>query len=161
MRINKLVLIDVPAFKEIKPNFIKILQSNILSFLTLNILPTNIIAKHTIKTTFYDLEKSKRKHFERYNYFFKIRGINNSMKKLASQITPDNINEIEDCLELINNKVLIIWGRNDDLIPIYNGIKLHSKIKRSLFKVIEKCGHVPHEEKPSEAYQIIKNFLLS
>ena len=81
------------------------------------------------------------------------------MKKLASQITPKNIDEIENCLELIENEVLIIWGENDKLIPIHNGIKLHSKIKKSLFKVIEKCGHVPHEEKPNETYKIIKNFL--
>ena len=39
------------------------------------------------------------------------------------------------------------------------GSRLHEQIKSSEFYVINKCGHLPHEEKPIQTFHIINNFL--
>ena len=60
----------------------------------------------------------------------------------------------------IKQETLIIWGRNDDWIPLKYGCRFNHDIKRSSLVVIPQCGHVPQDEKPDEVAQILYQFLL-
>ena len=159
LEIQKLILLDVPAYKEINPQFLKVLKNKFLSFFALDVLPTCFITNHTLKRTFYNYKQAKKNHFERYNYFFKIQGIDYSMRELANQIIPVNIDEIEKSLPLISCPTLIIWGENDELIPLEYGKKLNKKINNSILKIIKECGHVPHEEQMLLVKELLINFL--
>jgi len=157
--IEKMVLIDVPAYKEIQPKFVKILKNNFLSFIALKVIPTCFIINHTLKSTFYNFKSAQKEHFTRYNFFFRVKNIDNSMVEIAKQILPENILEIEDSLNKIEIQTLIIWGRHDKLVPLIFGEKLNNQLKNSKLEIIEHCGHVPHEEQPQLSESLILNFL--
>lgn len=66
---------------------------------------------------------------------------------------------IEEDLSLINQPTLIIWGENDNVIPLKNGETLYNSILHSRFVVLKNCGHVPQEEKPDIFAGLVTEFL--
>ena len=57
--------------------------------------------------------------------------------------------------------ILILWGDQDDLIPISHLQKFKSALKNSQVSTIENSGHVPFVEKPALVYGLLLKFLLS
>lgn len=156
---EKLILLDTPAYEGAQPFFLKVLRNPILNFIGLKILSAKSNAKFTIRNTFHDKETGLGRYLKMYTFFLRQSGADVSMTKVAKQIYPGNINAIEKFYKSIETPTLIIWGRYDNLIPLKYGEQLARDIQNSIFKVIEDCGHVPNEERPSETADLIKEFL--
>ncbi len=56
---------------------------------------------------------------------------------------------------------LIVWGQQDQIIPLAAGELTHQLIRGSELIVIPECGHVPALEKPAEFVQHVVRFLNS
>ena len=54
---------------------------------------------------------------------------------------------------------LIVWGREDRLIPIENAALWQEGIPHARLAPIERCGHVPHRERPEELTRLVIDFL--
>ena len=65
---------------------------------------------------------------------------------------------IERDAHLINQPTLIVWGENDNVIPIRNGEKLYREILHSRFVVFKNCGHVPQEEAAESFVNVVTEF---
>jgi pimeloyl-ACP methyl ester carboxylesterase len=46
----------------------------------------------------------------------------------------------------IHNPTLILWGRDDKIIPLNFAERLHKEIAGSQLEIIDNCGHMPHLE---------------
>jgi pimeloyl-ACP methyl ester carboxylesterase len=55
--------------------------------------------------------------------------------------------------------VTIIWGRNDGITPLSDGLKLHKAIKGSKLYIIEGARHSPIATHPGEVADIIAEIL--
>jgi pimeloyl-ACP methyl ester carboxylesterase len=55
--------------------------------------------------------------------------------------------------------VLIIWGRDDKILPLEAGRYLHSKLKTSDLVLLDHIGHVPHWEVPDTFNRLVLDFL--
>lgn len=58
----------------------------------------------------------------------------------------------------ITQPSLIIWGREDRILGTKDAAKLNKAIANSKLIWLEKCGHVPHLEKPQTTFEAIKSF---
>lgn len=67
-------------------------------------------------------------------------------------------NRIEADAHLINQPTLLIWGEDDNVIPVHNGEKLYDSIVHSRLVVLKDCGHVPPEEKPERFVELVAEF---
>jgi pimeloyl-ACP methyl ester carboxylesterase len=77
-------------------------------------------------------------------------------RTLAGFATP----QFEDKdLASIHAPTLVVWGREDELIPLASGEKLRDGIAGAKLVVFEQCGHVPQIEKPTEFNQALLEFL--
>jgi pimeloyl-ACP methyl ester carboxylesterase len=56
--------------------------------------------------------------------------------------------EIEDALPAIRCPVTILWGENDEWIPVAQGRRLQSMIPGSTLKTVPQCGHLMQEDAP-------------
>jgi pimeloyl-ACP methyl ester carboxylesterase len=66
---------------------------------------------------------------------------------------------LERRLERINCPTLIVWGRNDRLVPPVYGDAFHRLIAHSRLIKLEGTGHMPMFEKPVEWCSVICDFL--
>jgi len=59
---------------------------------------------------------------------------------------------------LISQPSLIMWGENDREVPLRDGERIHQEIPSSRFIVFRECGHIPHEEYPTEFVHVVSSF---
>ena len=57
---------------------------------------------------------------------------------------------LDEVVKTIKRPTLIIWGRQDGLVPLAEGEHFNKDIAGSKMIVIDECGHVPNIEKPGE-----------
>lgn len=62
-------------------------------------------------------------------------------------------------LKSITAPTLIIWGRNDMLLPVSDAQKYHDSIPGSSVKLFDKCGHIPNVERHEEFNRAVDEFL--
>ncbi|WP_087037430.1 alpha/beta fold hydrolase [Thermococcus litoralis] len=69
--------------------------------------------------------------------------------------------DITEELKNLMTPALIVHCKEDKIVPLESGERLHSILPNSQLVVMEKCGHLPHEEKPKEFLKILEDFLES
>jgi pimeloyl-ACP methyl ester carboxylesterase len=63
-------------------------------------------------------------------------------------------------LKRLQMPVLLVWGKQDGIVPLCHGEAYARQIPNAELKVIERCGHVPHLERPKEFGAMVREFLL-
>ena len=66
---------------------------------------------------------------------------------------------LDDFVKSIKTPTLLVWGRQDGLVPLSDGERLHKDIAGSTMVVIDQCGHIPNLEKPGEFNAAVLKFL--
>jgi pimeloyl-ACP methyl ester carboxylesterase len=59
----------------------------------------------------------------------------------------------------IKQPTLIVWGRQDALVPLAIGERYHKDIAGSQLLIIDKCGHVPQLEQSGQFNEGLRRFL--
>jgi len=59
----------------------------------------------------------------------------------------------------ISCPTLIVWGKEDEIVPFYHAEKFHRDIKNSTVIAYDKCGHVPMIENPEQLEKDVLTFL--
>ncbi len=83
---------------------------------------------------------------------------NAKMVFLSTLLGLKNSPDIFDKLEKINIPTLVIWGKDDKLIPFEYSQQFVSLIKNCEFIPMEGCGHSPYVEDPERLSDIIIKF---
>jgi pimeloyl-ACP methyl ester carboxylesterase len=65
----------------------------------------------------------------------------------------------EGLLSRIRIPTLILWGKEDHILPPEEGFRLSSEIPGALLVVLPDTGHVPQEETPEEFSRAVSQFL--
>lgn len=160
-RIKSLVLIDSACYPESLPPFIKVLRLPVLNILLSKITPTRLAVAKVLKKSFYDDTKITDEIFGTYIFYNRLPGSDYAARKTAEQIIPPHFEEIIRKLPEIAVPVLLLWGYDDEIIPLVYGLKLHHDIPGSQLVSLKQCGHIPPEEKPSETVAEVTGFLNS
>jgi pimeloyl-ACP methyl ester carboxylesterase len=62
-------------------------------------------------------------------------------------------------LARLTTPTLIVWGREDKIVPLECAELFHRAIPRSRLAIIDRCGHFPHLEQPAEFGRVLADFL--
>ncbi len=57
--------------------------------------------------------------------------------------------------------VLLLWGRNDQTLPLKQSQSILAAVPQADLHIIEGCGHIPHYEKAGEVNPLLVEFLES
>ena len=73
----------------------------------------------------------------------------------------DTYRPIVDNLGSIKKPILIIWGRQDRVLPVAHGQAAVTKLPNASLKILEECGHLPMLEQTQQFNESILDFLSS
>jgi pimeloyl-ACP methyl ester carboxylesterase len=59
----------------------------------------------------------------------------------------------------VRAEALLIWGRQDKWIPVSHLERYTAGLPRSRALVLDRCGHLPHEEQPQAVAAAVRGFL--
>ena len=86
-------------------------------------------------------------------------GGRHALRRTAEQLIPPDIDALAARYPEIRIPTLILWGREDEIVPVEVGARLHRAIAGSRLRLLDRCGHIPHEECPAIARAAILEFL--
>jgi pimeloyl-ACP methyl ester carboxylesterase len=66
---------------------------------------------------------------------------------------------LERFLPRVTNPALIVWGREDRIIPVECGERYRKLLPGSTLTVLEKCGHLVPIEQPDAFARLVREFL--
>ena len=158
-RLSTLVLIDSAGYKQELPAFIDILTKPILRWIAFTFLSDKKRVRRTLKEAYFVNTKITRDQVSAYAKPLGDDGAVHALVKTANKLKHDNTDYIAKRLRNITVPTLIIWGRNDEIIPLEFGNRFDADIPNSELAIIDSCGHIPHEEEPVETTKILRTFL--
>ena len=121
-------------------------------------LTSDKLVRQGLEKSFYDDTKVTDDRVAYYHRPLKTRGGQLAALRARTQWAQF---PVEPELGKVNALTLIIWGAEDQLIPVEAGHKIHSLIRGSQLVIIEKCGHVPQEEMPQRVVDEITKFIAA
>lgn len=62
-------------------------------------------------------------------------------------------------LEGVRTPTLVVWGRDDAIIPLEACRRWTRAIPGATSRVLDRCGHLPEMERPDEFVEIVREFL--
>ena len=86
-------------------------------------------------------------------------GNRHALVKTAEKIVPEYIHILTHEYRTIQQPVLLVWCREDRIVPLSIGQRLARELSNARLEIIETCGHVPQEEEPLATAGLMQRFL--
>jgi pimeloyl-ACP methyl ester carboxylesterase len=142
--VEKLLLVDAAGLQQDKP--------------IPDLNPSTLVAERKLlQVVFYDsswvtddLVKRDLAERIRANISYTVRSI------LSNPILPSE--RLDGKLGGIHVPTLVVWGKQDELLPIASGERYSKEIAGAKFVSFDKCGHVPPVEKTAEFVTAVEDF---
>lgn len=157
--IGRLVLVDAAAYPQPLPPIMSLLRTPLLGAAILHLLPVRFMVRFTLEKIFRNRAAITAERVERYVPSFAGKGAAYVYIQTVRQLDPYRYVGLAAAYPTLSLPLLIIWGREDPLIPLAAGIRLQREIPGARLAVIPNCGHVPQEERPAETWHAIADFL--
>jgi pimeloyl-ACP methyl ester carboxylesterase len=157
-RLKSLVLIDAGAYKEYIPAYLKLLSVPLIN-LGVYLVPSRLAVRAILRKAYYDPSKITEDQIAAYTAPIAAPGGKHALRETGSQLVPANFDQLIKRYKDIKAPALIVWGRQDKIIPLKVGELLNQDIANSALKIIDECGHAPQEEKPEETVPLLLEFL--
>jgi pimeloyl-ACP methyl ester carboxylesterase len=156
--IDSLILIDSGGYSQRLPAFMEPLRAPLLGPI-LSLIPQRWQVHYSLRRSFSRTEAITEALVDRYAFFYGLPGARESFRQAALQVIPPDHESIERRFSSIDLPTLIIWGRQDQVIPVEFGRRLATEIRDSRLIIHDPCGHVPQEEEPGSTAREITSFL--
>lgn len=76
--------------------------------------------------------------------------------RLVAELASGTLLERAEALDV---PLLVLWGRQDRMVPVEHGQSLAAAVARSRLEVLESCGHCPQIERPDLLLPLLESFL--
>ena len=157
-RVNKLILIDasgLPFKSKSTPLGFKIARNPLLNSLLGNTLPRFLIQR-SVENVYSDRSMVSTDIVDRY---FELTLREGNRDALAQRFVQTQPGLLANRIIEISKPTLILWGRDDNLIPLDLGYQFEQLIPNSRLEIFDNLGHIPHEEGPQETVSSILSFI--
>ena len=157
-KVEKLILLDASGIPDDRedPAVFKLARNPVLGKLLEFITPKSFIKKN-MKEVYFDDGKVTDELVTRYHDMALRAGNRVAFRDRARVVNPDITNKLPSILA----PTLIIWGADDQWIPVSNATTFAERIPNAKVAIIENAGHVPMEETPVTSANIALKFLLN
>jgi pimeloyl-ACP methyl ester carboxylesterase len=157
--IARLILISCAAYPQPLPPVMSLIAVPPVGWCILHLLPLRFMVRFTLEHVMRVRAAVTAERIDRYLPCFGGKGVAQVFIATLRHLKRGNYATLAGSFRTIAVPTLIVWGRDDPLIDVNNGIRLHGDIPGSRLVIVEECGHVPQEERPAETYAAIADFL--
>ncbi|MCA6075036.1 alpha/beta fold hydrolase [Fulvivirga sedimenti] len=156
--VEKLILIDASGYPQKAksvPLAFKVARIPVIKNIFTYITPKSV-ARSSVKNVYADKSKVSEALVDRY---FEL-----TLREGNRQAFIDRLNTPLDTtsykrIKSIQQSTLIIWGDQDQLIPIEAAYRFHDDLPADTLVILKDTGHVPMEESPDQSLEAVVAFL--
>ncbi|MFQ5536132.1 MAG: alpha/beta fold hydrolase [Gemmatimonadota bacterium] len=158
-RLIRLVSVSGAAYPQKLPPFVAVARRRRLSRILFALTPKRLLVRTVLRQIVYDPATVTREQIEGYAAPLRIPGTADALIRTAQQIIPPDAEAFMARYPEIRVPALLLWGREDRVVPPEVGEHLTRELPRARLAVLEECGHLPPEERPDASYSVLEEFL--
>jgi pimeloyl-ACP methyl ester carboxylesterase len=159
--VTSLVLIDAAAYQQPLPGFLRALRTPLIGWLAPALVPPKIQVAAILRLAYHDPAKITSEQIDEYARPLSSKGARYALRQTAEELVPHDAKTMTARYPTIQVPTLLIWGREDRIVPLTVGQRLHEALPMSKLVIIDACGHIPHEESPEKVLSVLQEFLAS
>ncbi len=156
---NSLVLIDSIAYPQDLPGFIEVLATPVLGPLMIYAIPNTIQVKTLLQKVYFNDALIPKNAVDHYADDLGKPNAKYAALISARQMLPKDLQQFSDNYANLTIPTLIIWSRDDEIVPLMIGERLHKDLPNSKLIVFSDVGHAIQEEKPLLVLPHLQQFL--
>lgn len=153
-----LVLIDSAGYPIDKPFVIKMAKIPLAGEIT-KLFFGRWVVERTLKEVMFNDDKVTEEQIDAYFKRMSTENALDAQVALARSIDFEAMSVYTRRIPEIKNRTLIIWGENDEWIPLESGHNFKRDLSNSKLVILPECGHISQEEKPGETAKIMIDFI--
>jgi pimeloyl-ACP methyl ester carboxylesterase len=158
-RIDKVILVDPAGMPNPLPLMGRIANLPLIGEFMYG-LQTDFMRRLALRRNFiHDPAHITDEYFENATRFHKIKGTSEVMLAILRKRFFDTLLDEIHALAETNLPTLIVWGRDDQSIPVERGRAMHMILKGSRLQIIDDAGHCPHDEQSRLFNRLAIDFL--
>jgi pimeloyl-ACP methyl ester carboxylesterase len=157
-RIEKLVLIDSIAYRQPLPFFFQLLQTPVIGELGLQIVPPELQMARALAIAYHEDGKVTQETVNNYASALHSEGGRHALLHTINSLDPAQADEVSKHYKTLTVPTLILWCDHDKIVPLKIGKRLARDLPNGRIRLIENCGHIPHEEQPEVTLNAITAF---
>ena len=158
-RLKRLILVASAAYKQRMPLFVALAKYRRLASTALRILGTQFVIRHVLKSIVFDPSEVSDNQVLGYAKPLSSPEAHRALIDTALAIVPPDLEKLTARFEELDVPTLVLWGRQDRVVPLWVGERLADKLPDAKLQVLENCGHMPAEELPKESWEALQAFL--
>jgi pimeloyl-ACP methyl ester carboxylesterase len=158
-RVRALVSVAGPAYPQAIPRYIALARVPLLGRVLFATLGADRIVRRVLRYIVFDPAAVTEAQVEGYAAPLRGGRARRALIATAAQIVPVGLGALTRRFREIAQPALLLWGRHDHVIPLWVGERLQRELPRARLVVLERCGHVPSEERPAESLAAVRAFL--
>jgi len=153
------VVIAGPGYLQSLPLIARLFRLPLAGPLFITLYAPEAWVRVGLRAAYHDQRLVDREHVSRYAPCYQNRDARRALVQTCRQLVPADCDAISACYGTLLVPMLLLWGRQDRIVPLSQGERLEQAIPGARLTVIEECGHNPQEEKTEETFQVIERFL--
>ena len=158
-RLERLVIVSGAAYRQRLPPFVAMARRPRLSAGLLGLLGPRRVIRYVLRTIVHDAEAVTSMQVEGYADPLRTKAARRALLWAAAQIVPPDLDDLAARFPEIDVPTLLLWGRQDRVVPLWVGERLAQELSRAELHVMEDCGHLPQEEHPQATLDLVRTFL--
>ena len=158
-RLKHLILVASAAYKQRVPPFVALAKYRCLASTALRILGTRFVIRHVLKSIVFDASAVSDDQVLGYAEPLSSLEAHRALIDTALAIVPPDLGKMTARFEELDVPTLVLWGRQDRVVPLWVGERLADQLPDASLEVLENCGHMPAEELPEESWEVLRRFL--
>lgn len=157
-KVGSMVLVDAGGYPMELPFILKVARIPTVGFWA-NLFYGRWLLRWNLKEVYYNDDQVTREQVDAYYDRLRTKNGLGSMVSLAKAIDFSKFHTYVERAKKLEVPILIIWGQEDEWIPLEIGHRFDEELPNSRIVVIPECGHVPQEEKPEITAELIAGFV--
>jgi pimeloyl-ACP methyl ester carboxylesterase len=158
--IRRLCIIDGVGLNQKFPMFFGAIRSPLVGWLITELPPLDLQVRIILRYCYFDPSRITDAQVQNYVHSLRSPAVRHALRETARLIDADKLSVYSTRLSELHIPCLLIWGKEDRVIPLTQGEQLRRLLPQSTLKVIDHCGHMPHEECPNAVISTIRDFTL-
>lgn len=157
-KVKKLLLLDAAGYelKGFKDIGFKLMSNPNTSFLATRFTPKFVIHQ-SIENVYGNKDLVTDTLVQRYYDLLLRKGNREGFAKILQE--QKDWSALTEKIKKITQPTLVIWGIDDQIIPVEHAYRFQEDIKNAELKIYNGVGHVPMEEIPEETAELAHQFL--
>lgn len=157
--LRRLVLVAGAAYPQPMPPFVGIARRRVLARAAMDVVPTAVLVRQVLRSIVFDPAVVTDELVEGYARPLDRPGATHALLETARRIEPPNLPALTARYPGLDTPTLLLWGRHDRVVPAWVGQRLARALPRAGLQLLDRCGHLPQDERPDASVAALASFL--